>query len=288
MLNQQKIRLRTIINSLKKASSAVVQRKQKHLFNNKAPLSTDVSNTSINKANPVAIGAIGGSGTRVVASILEDVGFHMGSNLNGAHDNLEFTRRFKKLEVLELSDAKFNALVDTFADQLALDARASASIGWGWKEPNTHIVAERILNYLPELRYVHILRNGLDMAHSENQNQPRLWGEKLLKIAAPKQVTPRYALKYWCSVHRRITAMSQLPAFAGRILFLDFDQLCLSPTQELQKLFDFLGLTLSEKMQEALVRKIAPPSSIGRWRKFGLDIFDQEDVDYIKSLNLYL
>jgi hypothetical protein len=45
---------------------------------------------------PVVVGAVGGSGTRVVARILMDLGLHLGSDLNESLDNLWFTLLFKR------------------------------------------------------------------------------------------------------------------------------------------------------------------------------------------------
>ena len=51
---------------------------------------------------------------------------------------------------------------------------------WGWKEPNTHIVIDRLLRLVPDLKYVHVMRNGLDMCYGPNQNQQNLWGGRFL------------------------------------------------------------------------------------------------------------
>ena len=45
---------------------------------------------------PVAIGGVGGSGTRVVAEVLKCLGFYLGSLLNSSLDNLWFTLLFKR------------------------------------------------------------------------------------------------------------------------------------------------------------------------------------------------
>lgn len=37
---------------------------------------------------PVAIGGVGGSGTRVVAEIVRSLGYYLGGDLNSANDNL--------------------------------------------------------------------------------------------------------------------------------------------------------------------------------------------------------
>jgi hypothetical protein len=45
---------------------------------------------------PIAIGGIGGSGTRVAAQILSNLGYYLGGTLNEALDNLWFTLLFKR------------------------------------------------------------------------------------------------------------------------------------------------------------------------------------------------
>lgn len=51
---------------------------------------------SKNIMGPVVIGGVGGSGTRVVAELLENLGFYIGSDLNTASDNLTYTLLFKR------------------------------------------------------------------------------------------------------------------------------------------------------------------------------------------------
>ena len=49
-----------------------------------------------NAQNCVAIGGVGGSGTRLVAEIVERFGFYLGGSLNNKHDNLWFTLLFQR------------------------------------------------------------------------------------------------------------------------------------------------------------------------------------------------
>mgnify|MGYP004007565703 CR=1 FL=1 len=56
--------------------------------------------------SPVAIGGIGGSGTRLIASVLRDIGFFLGADLNEASDNLWFTLLFKRMELWPLEENK--------------------------------------------------------------------------------------------------------------------------------------------------------------------------------------
>jgi len=51
--------------------------------------------------------------------------------------------------------------------------------GWGWKEPNTHIYLEFLSKYFSDLKYIFVIRHGLDMAFSKNQAQLYNWGNLL-------------------------------------------------------------------------------------------------------------
>jgi hypothetical protein len=45
---------------------------------------------------PVGVGGVGGSGTRVIASMVQSLGYRVGTNLNRAQDDLTFTVLFKR------------------------------------------------------------------------------------------------------------------------------------------------------------------------------------------------
>lgn len=239
---------------------------------------------TINWQGPIAVGGIGGSGTRVVVQMLIKLGFHMGQHLNASNDNLDFTARFKHLSMLDLEEAEFLSLTNDFLHTMLAGFKTSGAQGWGWKEPNTHIVVERLLYLLPELRYIHVWRNAFDMAHSSNQNQPRFWGPALIKEPIPDPVDPRYSLKYWCLVHQRLTAIALKPELSSRILFLDFDRLCRKPESSLSGLCEFVDVTITKSGIGQLAQLVNPPSSIGRWREQGLTCFDLEDINYAMAV----
>jgi len=268
---------------------------------------------------PVAIGGLGGSGTRVVAQILGDLGFHLGSDLNRPLDNLWFTLLFKRTEILDVGDTEFELLVGILLNGISprrdfspverstiarlaskerlhhpvpwLAHRAESLLAqpkrgfpirraWGWKEPNTHLVADRLLGLLPGLKYVHVIRNGLDMAYSRNQNQLRFWGESLLG-PDETQVTLRNSLRFWCVIHQRLLQCARIRP--GRILLLNYDRLCRDPSRALGSLLQFLDLRRNDS-EEYLARRVVPPPSIGRFKAASLDAFEPADVDFVRSL----
>ncbi|MFC3287382.1 sulfotransferase family protein [Paracoccus aerius] len=231
---------------------------------------------------PIAIGAIGGSGSRVLAKIIQASGVSIGSNLNPSSDNLEFTARFKTLDVLDLPDNQFFSRLGDFEAISRADMVQAGNKRWGWKEPNTHVVIERILEAYPSMRYVHLLRNGFDMAFSGNQNQPRLWGPAYLNRPISDPPTPPESLAYFCEVHRRISKLARQPHNQSRILFVEYEALCYDPKSEITRLLDFLDFKPEVSLKE-LCNAVQQPASIGRSLAFGLKPFDQEDLNYIRK-----
>ena len=57
----------------------------------------------MNQNTPIVIGGVGGSGTRLIAQILKELGYHLGNYLNLSEDNLWFTLLFKRLDILNVS-----------------------------------------------------------------------------------------------------------------------------------------------------------------------------------------
>ena len=266
----------------------------------------------------IAIGGLGGSGTRVVADLLAQGGLFLGSELNTSLDNLWFTLLFKRTSILDASDYEIALCLNLFLRRmhgnieftekelrflqgLALSDRGEHDPEWlrervasflsadgdhrtvdrlGWKEPSTHIVADRLLAALPSLRFVHVIRNGLDMSFSRNQQQLAFWGPRLLGQQIVQ--TPWQSLQYWCAAHRRLFA--RLKPFEDRVLLLNYDRLCAEPQAQIEALLQFAGISSDPALKADLLTRIKPPSSMGRFRDHRLSQFAPEDVAYVKSL----
>lgn len=269
-------------------------------------------------SSPVVIGGLGGSGTRLIASCLRELDYFIGSDLNQANDNLAFTLLFKHIGVLESNESEFEALVNVFQKTAIGDTdydrhqlnlisdlisknRPQHSIGWltrrayallseandqkevqerwGWKEPNSHILLDRFLSYFHGMKYIHVVRNGLDMAYSENRNQLKFWGEYF--FGQGYELSPNYALKYWCLSNKRVIEIGK--SMRGNFLFLDYDYLCLNPQAGIKQLLDFLEISHSEMIVN-LSQLIQVPSTIGRFKDENLTLLDPVDIDYVKKL----
>ena len=153
--------------------------------------------------------------------------------------------------------------------------------GWGWKEPNTVILLDKFYKLYPNMKYIHLIRNGLDMAFSENQNQLKLWGLYYLQESDFSNI--HYAsLKFWCLINKKVIDIGKKMG-PSNFLLINFDKLCLKPKKYLKKICKFLNI--SKKVISSLIPLIDPPSgSIGKFRKYDINIFDPEDLNYVKKL----
>ncbi len=151
---------------------------------------------------------------------------------------------------------------------------------WGWKAPNSHVIMKELMKEYPKMKYIMVVRNGLDMAYSDNQGQLKLWGPVLFnkkELKGKWDKSPRLSLKYWCMVHQRILQDSKGKYF----LWLDYDKLCTDPDKYLPILFDFLEIP--HEYIESVKPMIRISSGIGRYKEHH-DKFDQEDIDFVKEL----
>jgi len=264
----------------------------------------------------VAVGGVGGSGTRVVAHLLTSCGIHLGTDKNESEDNLWFTLLFKRRELLAKNVNEFNLLSRILAramtgkgpvspdfskiiDVLSSDSRPqhpvqwlkrrsvtlskalreheSLNVPWGWKEPNTHIFLPQLLNCYPTLRYVHVIRHGCDMALSENQNQLETWGDHFVSNSIKD---PRNSLKYWVKANQRILKLSKI--HKDSILFVRFEDICSTPESSMGSIMEFVGREISSQQADEFVSGIHPPHSIGRYLEFDLNGFDREDLNALQ------
>ena len=273
--------------------------------------------------SPVAIGGLGGSGTRVIADIVSQAGVYIGDNLNTSLDNLWFTLLFvhesyfnrPKAELdniinqsLEIFSHKMEGKLLNLPGSMQLLAEAGQDYPhtddyfgswqnfiteitsaknrqqrdfevWGWKEPNTHIYIDYLINYFTELRYIHVLRHGLDMAYSNNQNQPRRWGNLLgVKNSDLQEISPQASFEFWYVANQRAIELARvLPP--DRFLLVDYDDLCNFPENGVTKILDFLGLPISYEVRQSLF-KLPSAATIGRYRDHDLSwVGEKQRID---------
>ena len=220
------------------------------------------------ESGPAVIGATGGSGTRVVARILREAGLFTGTELNDSEDAWKFGDFSDRWINVYLShrdgvlpaDLEAAMLEDLGALLLEHCSPLERGQQWGWKEPRSIYLLPFLHRNLPALRFLHVVRDGRDMALSANQNQLRKHG-----AAAPIPSDfpePARSMSLWSWVNLAAARYGE-ERLGERYLRIRFEDLCTRTAEVAGSLFEFFELAGDPT---AATHAAAPPVSLGRWR----------------------
>lgn len=269
----------------------------------------------------IAIGALGGSGTRAVTQVLIDAGVYMGDNLNHANDNLLFSRLFKDPQWFKHANqpeiAKRIDIFQQYMQQDSLKIRDAIHLlniytsnktfnkkdkflantikkvlntpinreFWGWKEPNTQIYLKTLANHLPNLKYIHVVRHGLDMAFSNNKQQLANWGYKYdiaLTSTESEEELIYKQLSFWIKSTQE--AFSVRKALNDNFLLINHTDFCHHPEEQITKILNFLELSVSKEQTAKLYQIPKTPKTLNRYKKYDLGIFDKWQIECVNEL----
>ncbi|MDR6999840.1 sulfotransferase [Neobacillus niacini] len=238
-------------------------------------------------AGPIVIGGVGGSGTRVIAEIIKSLGYYTGP-LNKSNDNVKFAKLFGNPDRFfnshEENEQEIVKRLRTFEEEMTsfLCLNQSQYIGWGWKNPVSHIYIEYLVKYFKKIKYIHVIRNGLEMAYSRNKNQLVKWGN-LFRIKSTSKVDPKASLHYWYAANERANRLGK-ELLGPRFLLINFNDLCSNPEKEIKKMIEFLELEPAKINLAPLVQLIQPPGTLERYKNQDLSIFSEDDFELIRKL----
>ncbi len=166
----------------------------------------------------------------------------------------------------------------------ASEAELSKHLGWGWKEPNSHIYLDHLSDHFSQLKYIHTIRHGMDMVYSRNQQQARNWGS-LLGLSAPDQQTdyPAHSLEFWLRANRRALEIGE-SRLGPRFLLLRFEDLVEQPWKGIERILRFLTIDVAATELGRLVQLVQTPASIGRYRQHGLAAFSSRQIEETEQM----
>lgn len=278
---------------------------------------------------PVVIGGVGGSGTRIVAELLKQMNYYIGNDLNVANDNLAFVillnrakwflennekneedimKRFniferimtgcfkpEKKELMYIIDAAKDCIfyeinsgewrterINKILESNKVDV--SKYSGWGWKDPAMYLFLKPMKEYFKTYKYIHVIRHGLDMAYSKNILHLS-WFGRLFGLGTPKNSAQlaKALLKFWIKANNE-TINNAKQILGENFLLVNFDELCLNPVKQINKILDFLEIDKSKIDTNKLYLLPQKVESIGRYREHDLSIFDKREIEEVKKL----
>jgi hypothetical protein len=289
------------------------------------------------RQQPVVIGGVGGSGTRVISSMIAGLGYDMGISLHQpSRDDLLFTFLFHNpdaylnvhglipsnhpsaVEALDLYVAMRNGehgtglKRKTYRRALSLStlpyeeprglkrpvtraarryrqvqfvgqefgkiskSEIDPSQPWGWKVPFGHLFLPTMHAGIPELRYIHVVRDGPAVAKSRNDRQCKNWG-RLFGITEDGRDPQLAQLVYWARVNM---AVADFLANGPQSLIVSYERSVLEPAAVLQEMATFLGRPVTDEAM-AVVAGVRRPTDFDRAYDYAsapLTAEEREDV----------
>lgn len=205
---------------------------------------------------PVVLMGRGHSGTRVLSWLCAHLGVQLGSSpahVQGDPDDLTFTNQIKtmarhNLDVTSM-DAVRPAELRRFQRAVAAyyDRMGRPDGPWGWKFPETYLIAPYVARTFPDARYLHLVRDGRDVAfktHLTDDPRHRLGRAVLARCGATGEPHHLQAAASWAwQVDRFDAFRPELPA--AQVLDMRFQDICRSPMEWAERLAEFLELPMT-------------------------------------------
>lgn len=266
-----------------------------------------------------------GSGTRVVAAILQESGISLGNDLNKMLDNLFFSRplNYPRMQQPENRD-KVVALLPVFEKWMAgkalsgselrlyLDcSRQNAAIKrrtlkllqlrlknlgrrifkakpqsvFSWKEPVNQILLPVLAAYFSELKYIHVFKQGLNMAYTNHTAIIETWGDfHGIKSPENKALIPAAMLEFWIKTQGEVLHFAQ-HNMPGRILFVSLEKLCEDPENECKRIVEFAGISPTNELISRIKTIPQTPKTLKRHQERDHSVFSADQLERCEALD---
>jgi len=242
----------------------------------------------ISKSAPVIIGGSPRSGTTLIRVMLDS---HMNIFI-GPETGLLYTNLLNKSKLanlskqLDVSPEKIRSLVKEsesnihFIDSLFDYLRhETGKLRWGEKSPRNVTVIQRIFKYFPESRFIHIIRDGRDVACSlRHFPKHRVVDGELIKLDTNNPIDQ--CISIWVESVRVGIEWREDP----RYMEIKYEDLVSEPRQTMEAVLVFLDEPWDETVlnyylvdsstrgidkmpQNIRARKPIDKSALGRWRR---------------------
>ena len=228
--------------------------------------------------SPLIIGGVGGGGTRVYRALAQAAGYNMLVappliRKPHWHDNWPLRKFFYPKWVtpyLKNDLGPFGKFRMRTACRMWLWLCSplsynSKKIKWGWKNPNTMFLLPFFKELYPNMRFIHVVRDGRD--HAFHPRFPYIkHHNRLLYTDAELQLDDcvRKAI-FWARCNTLIEHNVVTHLRRDQYLLSRFEDLCVCTPEEVRRIFAFLGSTDSRLVATA-ASLVQTPVSYNRWR----------------------
>lgn len=228
---------------------------------------------------PLVVMGRGKSGTRLLAFACHHLGLAMGTSGGlGTGDiaHAGFRNAVKALALQHFAaeaDAVPPEALQRFQAAAArmlpwLRRHEDAGAGWGWKWPETYLIAPIVHAAFPRARFVHLVRDGREIAFNRHltDDPRRPLGRRLLRhigaLEAPRHLQ---AARSWQFQVERYRAYAEAHIPAEQRLELTYEALCRDPAGQMARVAALVGVPMTEACR-AFVTGSLTVEHLGRYR----------------------
>jgi hypothetical protein len=234
--------------------------------------------------NPLIVVGMHRSGTSLLSRLLSDIGIHMGGWLSRDAEAVYFQKINRKIyQSVNAHWAEPESLIQAmespvfvqsqitrvqeelqgFGSRVGLPPSISRNFGkstwlrlledpqfhWGWKDPRTALVIPIWQKVFPQARWVHIIRNGVDVAISLYQRalrqEQKQWVKLLRFDFSERTLDFDYCFDLWeVYLSSLFQALSKIEK--ERVIELRYENLLRNPAEELKKVLAFIDHPISD------------------------------------------
>lgn len=251
----------------------------------------------LGQQSPIVLMGRGHSGTRVLSWICTHLGLQLGASASlatGDVDDQKFTQEIKKITTnnIGISTQESVKQKDLFRFQNAVAGYYARlhhpSTLWGWKFPETYLIAPYIAEIFPQARYIHLVRDGRDIAFKRHltDDPKRKLGRKIL--ASQNALTLPHHLQAAISWEFQVNNFDHFRKTIAteQILDVTFENICLHPDETVARLCDFLNVPFTQSCQTYLKEQI-DPQKVGQYKENDPQLVQEVETQIADTLQRY-
>lgn len=157
----------------------------------------------------------------------------------------------------------------------------------GLKEPHTMLLYKQISKVLKNPIFIHVVRNGLDMAYSGNQQMMNNFGSMFGLDVDPYSSSPENALKFWILSNKY--AIRQLQEEKDeKYLIVKFEEVCKRPYALVNEIANFLPIDCPIQKRTAAKEIPQVPETIGRYKQRNYHKLLNKYENYLNSFGYFV
>ncbi|WP_138433370.1 sulfotransferase [Winogradskyella algicola] len=134
---------------------------------------------------------------------------------------------------------------------------------WGWKEPHTIMFIEDIYYKYPKSKFILLIRNGLDMVYSKNNQQFYNYSEYF--DIDNKNESEKNKFDFWYNFNKYSIEKGR-KLFAENFHIVFYEDLIHHNEGSIKELLQFMGCTADQSSIEKIKLKITAPQTVNRFK----------------------